>query len=99
MCIYLCQILICENMFKCKAFFVSISILNLILIQSEFYLSAGIIDRKRYQCTQQDVRKIVRTSLPNASSRVRHSEKNFQAADEESYPGEIELENEGRNED
>ena len=38
-------------------------------------------------------------SLPNAPSGVSRSEKNRQAAEKESYPGEIELENEGNNED
>ena len=38
-------------------------------------------------------------SLPNALSRVRGSEKNRQAAEKESYAGEIELGNEGCNED
>ena len=37
----------------------------------------------------------MRSSLPNAPSRVRRSEKNRQAAEDESYPGEIKLENEG----
>ena len=37
------------------------------LIQSEFYLPAAVT--KRYQCTQQDVRKIVRNSLPQAPPR------------------------------
>ena len=35
----------------------------------------------------------------NAPSCVRRSEKNRQAGEEESYPGDIELENEGGNED
>ena len=38
-------------------------------------------------------------SLRNAPSRVRRSEKNRQAAEEESYPGEIKLEYEGNNKD
>ena len=38
-------------------------------------------------------------SLANATLPVRHSEKNFQTAEEESYIVEIELENEGSNED
>ena len=37
------------------------------LIQSEFYLPAAVT--KRYQCTQQDVRKIVGNSLPQAPPR------------------------------
>ena len=37
-------------------------------------------------------------SLTNAPPRVKRSEKKFQAAKEESYPGEIELENKGSNE-
>ena len=67
------------------------------LIQSEFYLPAAVT--KRYQCTQQDVRKIVGNSLPQAPPRVRRSEKNRQAPEEGSYPREIELENAGSNED
>ena len=67
------------------------------LVLSEFYLSAAFTNR--YQCTQQDVRKIVGDSLPNAPSRVRYSEKNRQAVEEECYLGEIELENEGSDED
>ena len=67
------------------------------LIQSEFYLSTAVT--KRYQCTQEDVRKIVGNSLPQAPSRVRRSEKNRQAPEEGSYPREIELENEGSNGD
>ena len=67
------------------------------LIQSESYLSVAVT--KRYQCTKQDVRKIVGNSLPQALSRVRRSEKNRQAPEEGSYPREIELENEGNNED
>ena len=67
------------------------------LIQPEFYLTAAVT--KRYQCTQQDVRKIVGNSLPQAPSSVRRSENNRQAPEEGSYPREIELENEGSNED
>ena len=52
------------------------------LIQSEFYLSAGVT--KSYQCTQKNLRKIVGNSLPHAPSRVRRSEKNRHAAEEES---------------
>ena len=37
-------------------------------------------------------------SLPNAPSHLRRSEKNYQVAEKQSYPGEIELENEGNNE-
>ena len=66
------------------------------LIQSEFYLSAAFT--KRHQYAQQHVRKIVGNSR-NAPSCVRRSEKNRQAGEEESYPGDIELENEGSNED
>ena len=69
----------------------------MILILPEFYLSAAVT--KRYQCIQQDVRKIVGNSLPNAPSRVRRPEKNCQAAEKEGYPEEIELGNEGSNED
>ena len=68
----------------------------MILIQSEFYLSATVT--KRYQCTQQkSCTKNRGNSLRNAPSKVRCSEKNRQAAEEESYPGEIELKNEGSN--
>ena len=73
---YLYQILICENMFKCKAFFVSI------LIRSGFYLSAAVTNR--CQCKQQDVQKTMGNSLPNAPSHVRHSATNRQAAEEQS---------------
>ena len=38
-------------------------------------------------------------SLSNAPWRLGHSEKNYQAAEEKSYPGEIKLENEVSNED
>ena len=69
---------------------------NLILNQSEFYLSAAVT--KRDECTQQDVQTNVGNSLPNAPSRLRRSEKNYQVAEKQSYPGEIELENEGNNE-
>ena len=62
----------------------------MILIQSEFYLSAAVT--KSYQCIQQDVQKIKENSLPNGSSRVTSSEKNHLAVEEESYPEEIELE-------
>ena len=50
-----------------------------------------------YQCTQQDVQTNVGNSLPNAPSRLRRSEKNYQVAEKQSYPGEIKLENEGNN--
>ena len=76
-------------MSKFKAFFASILIIK-------FEYSAAVT--KWYKCTQQDERKIVGNSLPNAPSRVRRSEKNRQAAEKEK-PGEIELENEGSNED
>ena len=66
------------------------------LIQSEFYLSAAVT--KWYQCKQKDVRKIVENSALHVPSRVRPSERNRQAAEQESYPGEIELENKGINE-
>ena len=52
-----------------------------------------------YQCTQQDVQKIVANSLWNTPSCVRGSEKKRQAAEQKTYPWEIELENEGSNED
>ena len=52
-----------------------------------------------YQCTQQNVRKILENRFKNTLSRVRHSVKNREAAEEEYYPGEIEIENEGSNED
>ena len=92
---YLCQILVREDMLKCKAYFFLFWYWNLILIQPEFDLSAAVT--KRYYCTQQDVHKTVGNSLANALSRARHSRKNHQAAEEESYPGEIELKNEGSN--
>ena len=63
----------------------------MILIQSEFYLSAAVTKR----CTQQDVRKTVRNNLRNAPSRVTRSEKNCQAAEQESYPREVELGSKG----
>ena len=47
---------------------------------------------KRHECTQKGAQKIVRNSLRNTPSRVRCLEENRQAAQEESYPGEIELE-------
>ena len=65
------------------------------LIQSEFYISATVTNS--CQCTQQNVRKILENRLKNTLSGVRHSEKNCEAAEEEYYPGEIELENEGSN--
>ena len=49
---------------------------------------------KKHECTQKGAQKIVRNSLRNTPSRVRRLEENRQAAQEESYPGEIELENE-----
>ena len=39
----------------------------------------------------------MRNSLPNAPLRLRRSGKNRQAAEKESYSGEIELKNEGNN--
>ena len=70
---------------------------NLILIQSEFHLSAAV--KKTYQYTKQDLQKVMGNSLPNAPSCVGHSEKNRQAAEEECYPEEIKLKSEGRCED
>ena len=67
----------------------------MILNRSEFYLSAAVT--KRYQCTQQDVQTNVGNSLPNAPSRLRRSEKNYQVEEKQSYPGEIKLENKGNN--
>ena len=67
------------------------------LIQSEFYISATVTNS--YQWTQQNDRKILGNRLKNTLSRVRHSEKNREVAEEEYYQGEIELENEGSNED
>ena len=64
------------------------------------YLSAAVT--KRYQCTQQDVQKIVGHNFPHAPSRarcIRRTKKNRQVTEEESYPEEIELENKGCNED
>ena len=80
-----------------QSIFVSTLILKLILIQSEFYLLAAVT--KRYQWAQQDVQKFLGNNLQNTLSRVRHSEKNRQAAEEGSYPGEIGLENGRSNED
>lgn len=60
------------------------------------YLSATVT--KRYQCTQEDESKVVENTLQNAPSCLKHSQYNRQAAEEESYPGEIELQNERRNE-
>ena len=37
-------------------------------------------------------------SIPNAPSRLRRSEKNYQVAKKQSYPRKIELENKGNNE-
>ena len=54
---------------------------NLVLIQIYFYFSAAVT--KRYKCTQEDVQKIVGTSLVNAPSCVRSPQKNPQATDEE----------------
>ena len=77
-------------MFKCKAFFVSTLILKFdfnwiwILPFSCSYIKVP-------QWTQQDVCKIARNTLLNAPSCVKRSEKNLQAAAEESYSGEIEL--------
>ena len=79
-------------MFECKVFFVSILTLKF----AELYLPAAVT--KTYQCTQQDVQQIMGKSLTNAPRRVKRSEKKFQAAKEESYPGEIELKNKGSNE-
>ena len=69
----------------------------MILIQYEFSLSAAVT--KKYYCTQLDVQKIVRNSLPNVPSRVRRLAKNCHAVEEESYLEEIELKNEESNED
>ena len=68
----------------------------MILNQSEFYLPAAVT--KRAQCTQQDVQTNVGNGFPNAPSRSRRSEKNYQVAEKRGYLGEIELENEGNNE-
>ena len=65
----------------------------MILTQSEFYLSAEA--EKRHQYSQQDLQKVRGNSLPNTPLPVRCSVKNRQALEEESYLGEIELENEG----
>ena len=66
------------------------------LIQPELYLSAGVTTR--HKCTQEDLLTVVGNSRAHAPSRGRHLEKNRQEAKEECYPGEIELENEGSNE-
>ena len=92
---YLCRILVREDILKCKAYVFLFWYWNLILIQPEFDLSAAVT--KKYSCTQQDVHKTVGNSLANAVSRARRSKKNHQAAEEESYPGEIELKNKGSN--
>ena len=63
----------------------------MILIKSEFFLLTAVT--KSYQYAQQDVQKIVGNSLRNTPSRIRRSEKNRQATEEETFPGEIELEN------
>ena len=89
---YLYWILICKNMF---IFFILIlKYVNSIWI---LFFSCSY---EKVSITQQDARKIVGNNLPYAPIwHVRGSEKNLQAAEEESYPGEIELENEGINED
>ena len=46
---------------------------------------------KRYECTQDYVRKIVGTSLWNMPSRLRRSQKNPQTTDEERCQGATEL--------
>ena len=68
----------------------------MILNKYEFYLSAAIA--KRYQSTQQDLQTNMGNSIPNAPSRLRRSEKNYQVAKKQSYPRKIELENKGNNE-
>ena len=68
----------------------------MILNKYELYLSAAIA--KRHQCTQQDLQTNVGNSIPNAPSRLRRSEKNYQVAKKQSYPRKIELENKGNNE-
>ena len=47
-----------------------------------------------YQCTHQYVQKDMGNSFPNPPSRLR-----LQAVEEQSYPGEIDLENKWSNED
>ena len=64
----------------------------MILIQSEFHLTAAVT--KRYQYTQEDVRKIMENGLRDTPSSVRRSERKRQTVEEESdvsHPGEIEL--------
>lgn len=67
----------------------------MILIQSEFYLSTAVT--RMYQCIQQDVQRILRNSLPNGPSCVRDSENSREAVEEETFPGEIGLENRENN--
>ena len=69
---------------------------NLILNKYEFYLSAATA--KRYQCTQQYLQTNMGNSIPNAPSRLRRSEKNYQVVKKQSYQRKIELENKGNNE-
>ena len=77
-------------MFKCTTFFVSILILK-------FNFNSNFT--KRYKCTQEDVQKIVGTSLVNAPSCVRRSQKNPQATDEEIRQRKIQLDSlENKNE-
>ena len=64
----------------------------MILIQSEFHLTAAVT--KRYQYTQEDVQKIMENGLRNTPSSVRRSERKRQTVEEESdvsHSGEIEL--------
>ena len=68
----------------------------MILNKYEFYLPAAIA--KRYQSTQQDLQTNMGNSIPNAPSRLRRSEKNYQVVKKQSYPRKIELENKGNNE-
>ena len=54
-------------------------------------LSISCRYKKKYKCTQEDVKKIVKISLRNKSSRVRRSQKNPHSAEEERCQGEIDL--------
>ena len=55
----------------------------------QFYVPVGVT--KRYECTQEDVRKIVGTIIRNVPSRVRLSQKNPQVNAKERYQRETEL--------
>ena len=54
-------------------------------------LSFSCSYERKYKCTQEHVKKFVKTSLRNKSSRVKRSQKNPHSAEEERCPGEIDL--------